>query len=232
MVMDEIQSATNSADEAVLADSDLLTQFTPEEQVIAQRLIPVITRVAHQSAEARKAEQLQAEVAKLIEENKLAMQKQLDELKKAMTPPTTDELSALLNQEYVSFTAKLPGEGGGTRDFVICELPITVEKQIILAVHKALGPRIKEFTSIDWTGGTTMLEKVNTLIQNVPGLLDTLAGVCALCLDPKGGVSAEWVMENMGSQKMLAILHCQIAASRYRDFLSLAARLFPQTVME
>jgi hypothetical protein len=218
--VEEIETALGTEDDLGLS---------AEESVIIAKVLPKLTAKISAQAEANKAVELQKILTELTEENKKAFTEKVEEIRKAMTPPSPDELQLLLNQEYVEYSLRLKA-GSQTKDFVIRELSIEVETKLIKIVQKTLGERLTEIGRIDWASGMTMLEKLERVMGMVPGALETVSDCCALCLDPYGDdpeINGAWVRKNIGAQRLLAILHAQISVSRYRDFLSLAARFFP-----
>lgn len=211
---------------------DELANLTPEEQVVAKKLIPIIAAKANARAEANKAKALETFQSELIASNKKWMEEQLEKWRKEMTPPSTEDINTLLNQEYAEFPLHIKesnGSGVKQRDFVIRELPLSVEIKVLKAIQKTLGARIKEFSAIEWNTASSTLDRIQRLVDMVPGALETLAECCALCLDPfqEAKIDQEWVLRHVGLTTLTAILTAQEKASRYRDFLSLSSRFIP-----
>lgn len=226
--MEEQIPSVEEVESALGTESDELN-LSPEERAIVAKVLPRLTAKIAAQAEANKSRELEKLWTQQIEENKKALTEKIEEIRKAMTPPSPDELQALLNQEYVEYTLKLKA-GSVSRDFVIRELSIEVETKLLKIVQKTLGERLTEIGQIDWASGMTMLEKLERVMSMVPGALETVSDCCAVCLDPYGDspeINGAWVRKNIGAQRLLAILHAQVSVSRYRDFLSLAARFFP-----
>jgi hypothetical protein len=213
-----------------LGSEEELTQLfsTEEERKIAVRLLPLIAAKANALAEARKTAELSRIVEQIKVENTKTLESKIEEFRKALTPPTPEELNTLLNQEYLEFPMKV-GANGTMREFVIRELPLATEIKVVKVIQKTLGARLQEIARIDWVTGMSNLERIEKLVTMVPGAMETIADCVALCLDPSGKeITGEWVQSNIGLQRLTGILHAQMAVSRYRDFLSLAGRLFPQ----
>lgn len=214
---------------AISADEEEFKGLTPEEAAVAAKILPAIANKANARAEANKAVELQKIIEQLTASNKKLMETKIEEYRKILTPPTPEELGMLLNQEYVEFPVKLRSKGG-TREFVIRELPLEAEMRLTKMLQKNVGPRIQELSRMKWTDGHNMIQKIEEVIAVVPGMLETVSECVAICLDPFGEdeeISGTWVRRNIGSTKLVEIVHAQLQASRYRDFLSLAGRLFP-----
>jgi hypothetical protein len=227
--MDEEKIPSVEEVESALGTEQDELNLSPEERAIVAKVLPKLTAKITAQAEANKHRELEKLWNQQVEENKKALTEKIEEIRKAMTPPSPDELQALLNQEYVEYTLRLKA-GPTTKDFVIRELSIEVETKILKIVQKTLGERLTEIGQIDWASGMTMLEKLERVMSMVPGALITVSDCCAICLDPYGDdkeITGEWVRKNIGAQRLLAILHAQISVSRYRDFLSLSSRFFP-----
>lgn len=220
--------AVNASEELTDAIKvDELDNLTAEEQALATKLIPLIAARANVQAEANKRKELEKITGQLIEGNKRDMEARMEQWKKEMTPPSADDISTLLSQEYAEFAFKLR-DGSGEREFVIRELPLRAELKVLKVIQKTLGARIKEISGITW-GASSVFENVNKLISLVPGALETLADCCALCLDPYGEqkITGEWIQDNVGVTRLVSILLAQEKAARYRDFLSLSSRFIP-----
>lgn len=228
---EEVKEALATEDDNIVASLQ-----TEEERKVALKLLPLIAAKANELAEAKKAKELKAEVAKLVEENKKYITDEIEKIRKANTPLSTEELAKMLSQEYVTFDFKMQGRNGtGMKnyDFVIRELPVKIERKVLTTVQKTLAARMKEIAAFDWSAGATTFEKINSLVSMVPGMLETLAECCAICLDPydENDITAEWVLSNMNVYRMMAVLQAQANASRWRDFLSLVWQAIPQQMI-
>lgn len=227
-VMEEIREVAEAPEEA--SEENLLTLLqTPEQRDLASKLLMRFVQKANAAAEERKVKAFDAEILALRTSNEKMMKEQVDKIRKAMMPPSTEEIQTLLNQEYIEFTVKLVA-AGEAREFVIRELPLAVEAKVLKVINKTLVQRIQEFSRIDWSMTGSELEKITKIIDAVPGAMETLADCVALCLDPFGQdktMTGEWVTHNVGLNRLAAILHAQITVSRYRDFFSLAGRFIP-----
>ncbi len=219
---------------------DELDALTPEEKQVALKLIngawyhKLLSRVEANS-EAKLAKKLDQQVQDLIASNKTMIQGELDKLRKANEPLKPEELEKLVNQEYLEFKIELPkNRGRAAREFVIQELPVKVEKKLVTALKKSLGSIIKDMSSLNWTTEMSNLEKINELIDMVPGALETCAECASICLNPYGeekDINNEWVLDNLTTGKILAVLQLQSEANRWRDFLSLVSRAIPSQMM-
>ncbi len=226
----EENQVPNEIEEVLGAAPDELAGLTEEEAKVAAKLLPIIAAKANAMAEINKARELDKVVTELRDQNKKILEEKIEEYRKQLTPPTPEELTTLLNQEYVEFPVKLRNGNGTVKTFTIRELPLEAETKLMKAIQKTLGERLVEIGRLDWSAGMSMVERIDKIMTMVPGAVDTLADCCAVCLDPYGEdehITGEWVRKHVGAQKFAAIIHAQIEASRYRDFLSLAGRFFP-----
>lgn len=209
-------------------DEEIIGQLftTDEERQIAARVLPLLADKANALAEAHKAAELEKEITDLREENSKMIQAKLEEIRKSMTPPTPSEIQVILSQEYAEFTLLL-----AKREFTIRELPASAEVRLVKVIQRTIVERLQDLAKIEWGGPTvTLLDNISKIITVVPGALETVADAVAVCLDPFNedqAMTGEWVLRNAGVTRMLAIIHAQVTAGRYRDFLSLAFRFTP-----
>ena len=201
--------------------------LTAEEARIVARVLPIMADRANRAAEAKKMQELSVALEKLAEENKKAITEAVEKIKKDMTPPSPEDIEAILSQEYLEFKLQIRGSD---KPYVIRELPLEAETRIIKAVQKTLAERLTEISRVDWSAGMTVLDRINRVIEMVPGAMETLSDCVAVCLDPYGetpAIDGKWVRANLSSNRIVAIIHAQIQAGRSRDFVSLAGKLFP-----
>lgn len=219
---------------------DELDALSAEDKTVALKLIngPWYQKLkarAEATAEAKKAKELDAQVQDLIASNKAMMTAEIDKLRKANEPLKPEELEKLVNQEYLEFKISLPKHRDrSAREFVIRELPIKVEKKLVNTLKKTLGSVIKDMSRLNWTTEMSNLERITELIDMVPGALDTIADCAAVCLNPfdeDPDVDKEWVLDNLTTAKILAVLQLQAEANRWRDFFSAVARAIPSQMM-
>lgn len=215
---------------AVPDHEDVLAQLTEEEKPLATKLIyllaPKLQADAETKATAKHAAQMSEELAHLVEVSRKTIAEEKEAFIKSQTPLTPEELEKLINQEYFESTIVL---GREKIEYVIRELPVRVEQKFIKALKKTLTAGIKELGSLSWSTEQSNLEKFQQLLDMVPGALETLAECTALCLNPFGEskVDTDWVLDNLPSAKMLAVLKLQGEANRWRDFFSLVSQAIP-----
>lgn len=216
-------------EEALAPDVELPEEWTPEEKAIAGKVLPFVARKANVLAEAKKGKELETTLADIRRENEASIKKAIDDMRKANEPLSSEEVGKLLNQEYLEFTIKLKASGV-EREFVIRELTVKKEKKVLDAIKKVLVVRLKEIASIEWKTESSNIQKIMQLVEMIPDTLDVLADCCAVCLNPEGedaAVDKEWVLENMNTFRMTAVLQAQAQASRWRDFILLASQSIP-----
>jgi len=219
---------------------DGLETLSEEDKAVALKLInspwyqKLLSRVEAKS-EAAMAKKLDEFTTGLVASNKEMMKKQLDDIRKANEPLSPAELEKLVNQEYLEFNLKLPTRRDrAERAFIIQELPVKVERKLITVLKKSIGPMIKDLSGLDWTTEMGNLERLQSILDMVPGALETLAECAAICLNPNNeetDITQDWVLNNLPVAKMLAVLQLQMEANRWRDFFSLVYRAMPSQMM-
>lgn len=210
--------------------ADVLEQenYTPEELVIAKRLLPALVdkvgRESRKAADASAAKELATHLTRIETENDKNVKAAIEEFKKKNTPPSQEELSVLLSQEYLEFPVKLFMEGK-TKDFVIRELPQAAEKKFIHILQKKVLPNLRNVIGLDFSTDTVM-ERMTKIIDVLPNGLDLLAELVGLALYPRGeSQSIEWLQDNISTQRMFNIVEAQFRANRLRDFTSAVSRV-------
>ena len=74
----------------------------------------------------------------------------------------------------------------------------------------------------------TMIDKVESILDDLPELIEAMAEIVALILDPweeDKDISKTWVMANLNSHRILAIVTAQVEVNKFRDFFSGGLRL-------
>lgn len=209
--------------------NDELAGMTDEERAIAAKLLPIIAAKANAMADANKAKQLEKFMAEVRSENEKQFKAEIEAIRKANLPPTPEQLEKILSQEYLEYTVVLRSNGT-QRTFTIRELPIEAETKILKALRRTIKDRMQELSSVNWQDANNTLERVEKILEVVPGALDTLSECVALCLDPFGEdkeLDSNWIKKNVGLGRLASIIEAQLLAGRYRDFLSQVSRLIP-----
>jgi hypothetical protein len=218
-----------------LAPEDPLAGLTPEETEVGAKLLPILSAKIAKESDVFYGKKYKTSYDSLVAANQEALKKAIDEVRESLKPLTDAEVSKMLEQEYGEYDLKLKGPNGEVT-FTIRELSISREKKIVKAIKKAIAPVLKTISSAEWESmvGASSLERVDRITDLVPEAMDVLCECVAICLDPRGEepfMTPEWVAENMGLPRIITVLNAQINASRYRDFMSLAYRLFRQARM-
>jgi hypothetical protein len=232
--MDEQTNVPTSeeVDEALMKQTDveeLQILGTPEERMIAGKIIPIIVRKANATAEAAHAKRLQATVEELKAQNAKAIETQLKAIRDANKPPTPEELEKLLSQEYATFQIEVVQRKGQKRQFTIRELPQATEIKFMRVIQTTLVPRLKELASVEWTNTSSVAEKMQRIIDIIPEAMDMLAECCAIALDPfnEEGINKEWVQLNLSSFRIMSVIEAQVTAGKFRDFFAALSRAIP-----
>jgi hypothetical protein len=170
------------------------------------------------------------EYQKLISvENEKTLQKVVEEWKASQKPPTEDEVALLLGQEYfeVKVTLNDPDKEGQQKEFVIRELPQSVEKKFYKKIKSQLLPKLSELANVSVRIADEDTEgKFKAIIEAFEPTFDVLAETTALILNPfgKNGVTPEWAQDNISSFRQWNIILAQERANKIRDFFSHASR--------
>lgn len=162
--------------------------------------------------------------AQLTVENERAINQALDEFKKSMAPPTTEEIQKLLDQEYATFKIKL-FYNDAEKEFVIKELPQKFEKQFYRSLKEKLIPLASSLGSLmfqltEAAQDNDGVKKITALLESFEPTFDLLAEACAISLDPgtRLGIDAAWVQDNLSSWRIWNIVLAQVNVNRLRDF--------------
>src|SRR5882724_2621106 len=136
--------------------------------------------------------------ARLQEANKKQMEEVLKEWQAAQQPPTQEEINQLLNQEYFEFKVRLPDPDNGEteREFVIRELPQTVERLFYKRIKEHILPKLNELSDITVRLTDSDIEnKLLAVIELFEPSFDILAETTSIILNPfgKNSVTPKWV---------------------------------------
>lgn len=152
----------------------------------------------------------------------------IDQYKKEMTPPTVEEVQAILDQEYITFNIKVDvhhGAGKGTqKTFVIAELPQEIEKHFYQLFRNKIETKLETLSSFDQSLMDMPFEKkARAMLELIDDGFDVLAEATLCVLNPFGedkDVDIKWLQRNLSSNRMWDIVESQILANRIRDFFS------------
>lgn len=235
--VDNVKVVERTDDEvtAALID-DEFAGLTPEQADVAALLLPKLTAKIGRQAEAKYGAEYRARFTQLEAENKKALSDAIDSLRKTMAPLSDVEIKSLLEQEYGEFNIPAKDPHGSAVVYTIRELSLANEQRVLKAVRTSVGPILKVLSSVEWQSlaGASQLERLEKVLDLVPSAAAALGACVAICLDQRKEhewLTPEWVTANMGLPRMFNILTAQLNASHYRDFISLASRLFRQTQM-
>jgi len=164
--------------------------------------------------------ELQEQVGKM-------MTKWLEEQK----PPTLDDIKKLLEQEYIEVPIKIPlvNDDGTSRVevFTVRELPQSVERKFYRQFKdrvKEKAPQLASF--VQQNMDLPFEQQVSGFLDTFEGAFDLMADATVIILNPfnkKPEITAQWVADNIGSNRMYSIVLAQVEVNRLRDFFS---RLF------
>jgi hypothetical protein len=215
---------TTQTKQVLFLEKELRPQIEKElrpqiEKEIREKLEPEI--------DAKYAEILKEEVAKLRKYNDEQLAGVITDWKKELKPPSQEEVSQLLNQEYFEFEVAL-STLEGKKTFIIRELPQAIEKKFYKQLKNSFMPRIQEFTKIfiEMSDKGDLEQKLITMLDMFEPLLDILTDVTVIILDPhaKDGITRQWVQDNLSSFRMWNLIVAQEMANRVRNFFSVASQ--------
>jgi len=177
---------------------------------------------------------------KLTDQNEIAIQKAIEELRAELKPPSKEDISQLLSQEYLEFKVDIPwsdppegsdanlvGSEAHTRTFVIRELGQSKEKAFYKKLKEQIIPRAADIGSLTFElleGDTA--KKIISAIETFEPAFDLMADACMMLLDPKGKekLTLNWIQDNLSSYRQWNIINAQLQVNRLRDFFSQVSR--------
>ena len=168
--------------------------------------------------------------AKFEELQRVEMQKavnaSMEDWKKSQEPLSNEDLTKLLNQEYLEFSFEFKvGKERHSRHFTICEMPQEAEKKFIKVADEHFMPLLELMTAADFSQkfDGSIADQIKAIISQIPYAIDVASELCAICLDPWGedtSMNKHWVQKNLSTARIWSVLNCQSEANRYRDFFS------------
>ncbi len=175
---------------------------------------------AERDLESRYAARLDAEIARLREQSRNAV----EEVKRSFPPPSDEQIERLLYPELSEFSVQLGG-----RTFTLRELPALYEKKFLRLVEQKLPALVAEILSFDERLGDPAGNAAGTfagILTQAASALELISEACVLVLDPNGaqGLTREFIQQHASTARQLCILKAQLMLNGARDFLS---RLFP-----
>jgi hypothetical protein len=216
---------------------ELKPTFTDEEKPIAERLRPQLRAIMRseirtelEASYIKKQKAFEDEITKASRE---AVQIAIANWKDEQKPLDKDEISTLLSQEYMMFEAPFNLRDGRTARFNLVELPQAVEAKFLKTLRTRFVPLLKANAAAGFKMelNSSTAEKLQSLIEAIPEVLDVLAELVAICLDPweenkeYGEINEHWVKKHMATHRILAVIIGQMEVQRYRDFFLNGFRL-------
>jgi hypothetical protein len=198
----------------------------PVDQIELEAIEKRIREEVETGLKAEYIKKLEESQKRLEEENRNAMKQVVEEWRSSQKPPDESEIEKLLNQEYFEFKIKLPNpdKADEQREFVIRELPQSVEKKFFKRVKDQLLPKLSELSSVSVRlSDKTVEERIKAIIEMFEPSFDVMAETVAIILNPFGAtpkVTVEWVQENVATFRQWNIILAQERANRIRDFFS------------
>lgn len=188
------------------------------------------------------AESIKKLSAELTESTNKQVQRAIEEWKKKLEPPTKEEVQTLLDQEYQTFSVRLPDR---EKEFTLHELPQKVEKKFYARMKNAMAKLASEIEALKMhaaadgkvdlkdLGSPDTFKKVVNMMNAFDPILDVLAYAATLALNPYGeeeGITEDWVRDHLSSSRILTIVKAQAECNRMRDFFSLVSRELKSTM--
>jgi len=202
---------------------------TPEVGVNAAEIRAQIEEEYKQRFEIWKAKDL----AKLEEDQNRVIEEQIQKLYKKIQdeqkPLSKEEIQTLVDQEYAEIPIKVvvPDEDGEmtkTLNFTIRELPQSVERKFYRQFKdrlKAKGSELQAFTQV--SREMPFEQQLMSFLETFDGAFDVLTDAVLLILNPFGKrqeITAEWIANNLNSNRMYSIILAQVEVNKLRDFFS------------
>jgi hypothetical protein len=223
------------------AIGDIVGKLAPKDRSAANVALSAALQRYISNVRSQFAASAAEELAQFKEELVLGFdqlkQRKIAELEKAYGPTNNDDMQKLLQQEYLrfAFNVEVDNESGESVQvhFVIRELSQSAEKTIVDMLTTQAVPLMSKFQGIKFAAGSTNAEKISQAVKAVPEIFSILAEITATCLNPYGkrkDINKDWVVNNMSSTRMVAVVNAQFAANRIRDFFSLVSHVIQPTL--
>jgi hypothetical protein len=228
-------------DEGPLQDAkDILEMrpvFSDEETEIANKLRPQLRAIMRSEirmeleADYIKREKVfQDELTKASQE---AVRIAIKNWKEEQEPLSKNDIATLLSQDYIEFEVNFKIRDGRTVHFNLVELPQEIEARFLKTLKKRFVPLLKTYAQAEFKLelNSSTADKLQSLIEAIPEMLDVFADLVATCLDPFGDIKEYgtinelWVKKHMATHRILAVIMGQIEVQRYRDFFLNGFRL-------
>lgn len=160
----------------------------------------------------------------ITEELKKIYQKIQDEQK----PLTKETIQTLVDQEYAEIPIKIPviTEDGSskTETFILRELPQAIERKFYRQFKDRVKNKGSELAAFSQKAKDESFEKqIVSFLETFDGAFDILVDAVVLILNPFGkraDINAEWVANNISSNRAYSIILAQVEVNRLRDFFS------------
>lgn len=160
----------------------------------------------------------------ITEELKKIYQKIQDEQK----PLTKETIQTLVDQEYAEIPIKIPviSEDGSskTETFILRELPQAIERKFYRQFKDRVKNKGSELAAFSQKAKDESFEKqIVSFLETFDGAFDILVDAVVLILNPFGkraDINAEWVANNISSNRAYSIILAQVEVNRLRDFFS------------
>ena len=203
-----------------------VTQEAPEtvEQMEA-RVKAGLTKEFEERFEIWKAKEL----ANLAESQeaviKTEVQKLVKEYQDKQKPLEIGEIQKLVEQEYAEVTLQVKVRGSANRkSFTIGELPQSVERKFYKQFVAEVKKHGTQMAAIVQANMDESFEKIlENFLDGFDGAFPIMAEATAIILNPfdeDKDVTAEWVSQNISSNRQLSIIMAQVEVNRLRDFFS------------
>jgi hypothetical protein len=203
-------------------------QLTPTEEAVFVKILPYAKALLR--PEVRR--ELEVDYIKkqkefeetLTEQAKAVWAKAIDDWKKDQAPLSQKDITQLLAQEYSEYTVPIKGRDRQLKEFTLVELPQASERKMFKILRDKLVPLIKRLVQAEFKLDldTSTAEKLDSIIEAAPEVLDVLSELVIICLDPYNEdktISIEWAKDTLSSYRLMTIVMAQVEVNKYRDFL-------------
>lgn len=215
-----------------------MEEIPVEEEQVREENIPVASNPQESKAPEPEENKLTPETEKIVsgrvleftkrltEQNKITLERTVEQIKRDLAPPTEADVQKLLDQSYLTFTVKIKFPAEAERKFTLEELPQAIEKKFYKSIKDKIIPAVQGIIAErgNLLDGGDIPQKILSMMNKSEPVFEIMAICAALALNPRDmveGLDAKWVEENLSSMRILSIINAQAQCNRMRDFFSI-----------
>jgi hypothetical protein len=165
---------------------------------------------------------------KLVEQNEKAFKNVVEQWKKDQTPPTPQEVQALIDGEFPEFPIAVNLKGQPVKG-VIRELGAKHERKFVRIVREKAPAHFDIISGaiLNFAAGQSTEDKLMAALGTLEPLSGLISEATSIVLTAAIGyeVTAEEIDDSMSTTRQVLLLRAQFDANRLRDFFSHGSRL-------